>query len=360
MIQIKEIGVEGREQWNQYVNQTPEAIAWQVYDWSEVVRRHYQFQFIPLAAFEEKAVEANPDESVRNQGRKSSTVVGVLPLYRGRVGNKQGLISVPFAVAGGIVADSDMVRTALLNRAIEISESLGGLPITLKQYKVRMPGALKTDNSFFNRELRLQQPPESLQQEVRASNLSQAEQAIKAGLEVEYPSSNVKEFYDLLLRYHSAQGLPCASEAWVRTLVDFGMYSIALARIEGSLVAGTLVKQFKKTVSFPFSCARSGGRFSESAPLALYWHLIQHFASKGFEIFHSGRIPQSESVAEFRLGWGGTAYPYYYQTYPDRGESAAGFDTRGNLKRRLVSRLWKELPLGIARRLGPVIVGKFP
>ena len=164
MIEVRQVGAVDREAWNRYVDQSPYAIAWQVYEWSEVVGRHYDYQFLPLAAFE------------------GGRIVGVLPLYIGEGGSGRALISVPFAVAGGIVGDSQAVHLALVERAIEVSRQEGGLPITLKQYKVRMPGDLRTDENYFNRELSLQRDLNAVRQQVSPENLTRAEQARQLGL----------------------------------------------------------------------------------------------------------------------------------------------------------------------------------
>ena len=341
MIEVQRLNANHREAWNRYIDCSPNSIAWQVFDWADVVARHYEYEFIPLAALEGNAIR------------------GVLPLYFGPCGKGSGLISVPFAVAGGAVWDSVESGLALCECAIEISKYKGNVPLILKQYKFPLPGTLERDETYINRELSLRCDPKALRQEVSESNLAHIEAARKAGLDVEYPAQNVPAFYDLLLRYHTAQGLPCTSETWIRTLIDFGMYSLALARVGGRIVAATMVKKFKKTVSFPFACVHPGDRAAADAAYGMIWVLINRFATEGFQIFHSGRIPKTQTVAGFRLGWGGTEYPYYYQSYPAAvvpGEAGA----RRGWKRRIVSAAWKRMPLSLARRLGPRLVRRFP
>jgi len=341
MIEVKEIGNESREQWNLYVRENPFSIAWHVYEWSEVVANHYKFQFIPLAAFEGKEI------------------VGLLPLYLSTSGQRK-LISVPFAVAGGIVANEESIQTELLQAAIIVSERLGNIPITLKQYKIRVPGNLRTDENYFNLELPLQENLSALKKLINPENTIFAQDAVDKGLKVEYPAQDIPEFYDLLLRHSSAEGVPCTSQAWIKTLIDFGLYSAAIARIDGVPVAGTLVKRFKKTVSFPFSCITPDvNEASLNSGYGLYWELIKRFASEGVEIFHSGRIPKTQEALDFRLGWGGTPYPYFYQYYPNT-EAETEFVTKRGLKRKLITRVWKELPLPLVRRLGPLVVSRFP
>ncbi len=341
MLEVRGVRPEERGEWNRYIDEAPQAIAWQAYEWSEVIARHYDYQFFPIAAWD------------------GMRVVGVLPLYLGSTGHGRGFISVPFAVAGGAVGESDAVQAALMDRAVTMSRQEGGVPVVLKQYKVRMPGDLKTDENYFNRELSLHRDMNVLRQRVGADNLVKADGARALGLQVEYPAGDIPAFYEFLLKFHRANGIPCVSEGWIRTLIDFGMYSFTLARIKGKVVAATMVKKFKKTVSFPFSCVLPKGRDPELVAYGMYWDLISRFAEEGFEIFHSGRIPKNQKAADYRLGWGGTAYPYFYQYYPNT-VGPTEFTTRRGWKRRLVSFVWKRLPMVVARNLGPKLVRRFP
>jgi hypothetical protein len=137
------------------------------------------------------------------------------------------------------------------------------------------------------------------------------------------------------------------------------MYSIAFLKHNGSIVAGTMIKKYKKTVSFPFTCIPDQTHKSYACVYDLYWKLITTFAEEGLEIFHSGRIPNSDQTDIYRLGWGGTKYTYYNQYYP-RGESSTEYKTRRGGKRELLTALWKRLPLAMTRYIGPIIVRQFP
>ncbi len=342
MIEVRKVGPEFKERWNEYIEQSQYAIAWQAYDWAEVLSEHYKYDFLPHAAFE------------------GSKLIGVLPLYYGSAnGKRPALLSVPFAVAGGIVADNEEARVALLEVAISISKERGNLPLTLKQYKIRIPGDLKTDENYFNKELALTSDLDSLCKEIDPKNLRLAEKALSMGLQVEHPSNDIDSFYNILLRHHASQGVPCNNIDWIRSLIEFKMYSIAVAKIDGRVVAATMTKAFKKTVSFPFSCVLPNSDEGDIGIYGLYWELISQFASEGFEIFHSGRIPKTQEAIDFRLGWGGRPHPYFYQYYPNTGGSTESTKKRG-WKRNLVSAVWKRMPLTVAKRIGPIVVKRFP
>ena len=71
---------------------------------------------------------------------------------------------------------------------------------------------------------------------------------------MEYPSQNINEFYNFLFKHHQRKGIPCTGKSWIRDLVESGMYSIAVLKYNNKIAAATMVKEFKDTISFPFSC----------------------------------------------------------------------------------------------------------
>ncbi len=341
-MQVNIIDFSERESWDQYVMKNPDSIAWQLFSWYEVLEENYTFQFYPLAAY------------------RNSEICGVLPLYFYKTQLKSGsLISVPFAVAGGIVADDDEARTALLDSAIELSQKHNSCRIVLKQYKVKMPGDLTSDENYYNRELTLSQDIEKLKTEISSENLEKVAEAKDLNPQVIFPYDDIKRFYKLLTIHHQQRGIPCVTKKWVQSLLDSGMYSMALLQVDGKLMAGTMIKEFKDTISFPFTSMVQDSERHRLCVYYLYWHLIKHFAQEGKGIFHSGRIPITDEADDYRLGWGGTKYTYYNQYYP-KTVSATEFTQKRGKKRELFVAVWRNTPRFITNHINRHIVKQFP
>jgi hypothetical protein len=291
---------------------------------------------------------------------RGQRVCGVFPLYRLHGERHRGaFISVPFAVAGGVVSDSEEAERALVENALLLAKREGVGSIVFKQYKHKVAGDLRADATFYNRELSLSAGLDEAWKGLATENKSMISSARESGFTLEYPSRDVAAFYPVLLAHHHREGVPCVSKEWIRHLIASGMYTLALARLRGRPVAGTLVKTFKKTASFPFTALRKNDDTSVKAVYWLYWELISLFAGKGLDIIHSGRIPADESVPRFRLGWGGVKYPYFYQYHPNSNQRTE-FKLKRGLKRRAVSVLWRLTPQFITAKLGPLIVRRFP
>lgn len=328
--------------WDRFVNASPHVISWHRYDWSEVLRKNYNSTFYPIAVYD------------------GSKISGILPLYQvDTLRTGRTLISIPFVVAGGIVAEEQGVQQLLLNRAIALARETKSVEITLKQYRMKINGALRTDEGYYNRELTLSKDIDQVWNSMSETNRAKIQEAEKYNLVLDYPSQDVGSFYEVLFRNQHALGIPCVSREWVECLLATRMYHVALLKLKESVVAGTLVKKFKDTVSFPLTSLPDQDEKSMLLAYGLYWKLITGFAAEGIRIFHSGRIPKSDVAPRYRLGWGGEKHNYYYQYYGDWNRKAIA-SSDGSRKRKIFESVWKKIPAPMAKIMGPAIVGQFP
>ena len=341
-MRIEIIDESRRHEWEAFIDEQPKAIAWQSYKWNDILKKHYILDFYPLAACE------------------GNEIRGILPLYNLKTGrNKSVLMSVPFAVAGGIVSTDSESENLLLNKAIEIAKNTQNSRVTFKQYKHKLEAALSTDENYCNKELSLSNELDKVWNEISQYNRNKVEEGNNFKYEIEIPSNNINEFYNFLFKHHQRKGIPCTSKNWISDLVKSGMYSIAILRYNNKIAAATMVKEFKDTVSFPFSCTSSPDSEQFVLIYTLYWRIINKYALEGKNIFHSGRLPKTGNADKFRQGWGGKMYNYYYQYYP-QSITKTEFNVKRSSKRRLFEKVWKITPTLITRYIGPKIVRRFP
>lgn len=328
--------------WDQFVKECPNVISWHRYDWCLILQKYYNLSFYPLAVYD------------------GPNIRGILPLYHVKtVLSGNALISLPYVVAGGIVADTESVQRNLLNKAIELSKRNNSNRIILKQYKIKIKGNLATDESYYNRELRLSSTIEDIWGKISDVNKVKIQESEKCNPVLEYPSQDICQFYELLFTHNHTVGLPCESRRWIECLMKSGMYSIALLKVKGSTVAGTMVKQFRNTMSFPLTCLPDQSEESLLFAYNLYWKLITKRATEGIQIFHSGRIPYNDLTSPFRLGWGGRKHTYYYQVY-GKLNGKTEFSTRRGRKRNILEGVWKRIPTSFAKIMGPAVIKQIP
>src|SRR2546422_757864 len=94
--------------WDAYVEAAPEASNYHRWVWKEVIEEAWGHEAYNLAAV------------------SNGSIQGVLPLLwmKSRIFGKF-LVSVPFFSYGGVLADNETARRALLERAIELARQLG-------------------------------------------------------------------------------------------------------------------------------------------------------------------------------------------------------------------------------------------
>jgi hypothetical protein len=327
--------------WDKAVYTYPGAISWHFYDWYKMIAAHHPVKYYPIAACE------------------GDDVVGVLPLYRLKtMRGGEMLISIPYFVAGGIVAGSAEAKAVILDKAIEISKELGSLPIILKQYSIPVESdSLVTDTSYFNLELNLSVGVEKVYNDLDERNKQQIRDSEKWNLVFEYPSSDIKGYYRILVDHHHRAGIPYPSRGWVNSLIA-DTYDIALLKLDGKIVAATLAKKFKDSISFPLTALGSDSEESMTFAYRLYWELLKRQIEDGVRIFHSGRIPNNNDVPAYRLGWGGEHHGYYYQYFGYGGKTES--ENKGGEGRGRFETLWKKVPKPITSLVNPYLVRQFP
>jgi hypothetical protein len=90
----------------------------------------------------------------------------------------------------------------------------------------------------------------------------------------------------------------------------------------------------------------------------LYWELIQHAIKAGFTHFDFGRSTPGSGPYKFKEQWGATEVPQYWEYWTATGTLPDV--TPQNPRYAFAVRLWKQLPLSIANRIGPLIVRNIP
>lgn len=331
-----------REAWESFINEQPKAIAWQSYKWFDVLKKHYNIDFYPIVAF---------------QGNE---IRGILPLYNLKRSHKKNLLmSVPFAVAGGIVSTDAESEKLLLDKAIELAYQHDNSRITFKQYKHKIEGPLSIDENYCNKELPLNTDINIVWNQISDFNRQKVEQGKNFKYEVEHNSKKINEFYEFLFKHHQRKGIPCTGKSWISDLVESGMYSITMIRYNGKVAAATMVKEFKDTISFPFSCTSDPNSEVFNLVYSLYWEIIKKYSLEGVNICHSGRLPKSGEADQFRQGWGGIQYNYYYQYYPQTTQKTE-YNVKRSSKRLMFEKVWKLTPQFVTKVVGPVIVRRFP
>lgn len=125
--------------------------------------------------------------------------------------------------------------------------------------------------------------------------------------------------------------------------------SLIMIRHDGVAIAAALALEHRKIMSLPWSGATPAARPIYGSN-ALYWAAICLAIERGCHTFDFGRSSVGSGIFEFKRQWGPTPQQAYWNTLCFK-PGARSPRQRKDLK--IASALWKRMPLGLTRMLGP-------
>lgn len=334
---IRELSSADKFRWDAFVQACPDATFFHRAGWQRVIEEAFGHPTWFLYAERDGKIE------------------GVLPLAQinSRLfGNS--LMSLPFCVYGGVVANSAEAMQKLTDAAQQKAESLNVDALEMRNQKSQHPDwAHKDLYVTFRKEI----DPDN---EVNLKNIPRKQRAmvrkgIKAGLEGAW-DDDIDRFYSAYSQSVHALGTPVFSRKLFTTLIDeFGEdCRILTITKEGRTIASVMNFYFRNEV-LPYY----GGGTSEARALKgndfMYWELMSRSAEQGIEIFDFGRSKNGAGSYSFKKNWGFEPTPLHYEYHLVKAHSIPEVNPN-NPKYQMFIKLWRKMPLGMTQWLGPHIV----
>ena len=134
---------------------------------------------------------------------------------------------------------------------------------------------------------------------------------------------------------------------------------IVVLEKDGATGSAAFLLRDGTTVAIPWAATRSEWN-RLSANMVLYHACLEEAVRWGGRRFDFGRGDAGSSHLKFKLQWGGVEERLHWYRFPrSDDEPGAEADEGGGRALRLVSSVWRKLPLGVTRRLGPLLVRQF-
>ena len=131
-----------------------------------------------------------------------------------------------------------------------------------------------------------------------------------------------------------------------------------IVRLNGQPIAAGLTYRTASMVQLPW--ASSIREFNSlCANVLLYWDAIQFAQSTGAGVFDMGRSTPNEGTFKFKAQWGAEPVPLHWE-YKLSCDGRLPDVSPANSQFQLAIALWQKLPLGVATRVGPMIVRAIP
>ncbi len=268
------------------------------------------------------------------------------------------LCSLPYFDAAGLLAIDEAASRAVMDKARRLM-----LEVKAQWVELRMTNPV--DSSLPTREdkvtLRLPLPAneELLWKNLKAKVRNQVRKAENAGLQAVHGGAELlDEFFAVYLRTMRDLGSPPHSRRFFSLIFEaFGEVArLHVVRSGRTPVAASLTLRDRQAVCVPW--AGSDWRVSElCGNMLLYWAMLSDACRSGATVFDFGRSTRESGTYRFKQQWGAQEVPLSWQFLLAGAVSLPKLRPE-NPKYSMLVRLWKRLPLGAVRLLGPHVIGK--
>lgn len=324
--------------WDAFVQECPEASFFHRAGWQTVIARSF----------------GHPTHYVFAE--RDGAIKGVLPLVEIKsLLFGHALISNGFCVSGGPIASEEGARAALDARAEDILRQTGA-----KYLEYRNP--VKPKDGWTTR-IGLYSCFCGPLPADEGTNLKQIPRKQRAVVRKAIDSSLTWRIDEAVDRLHALYavsvrnlGTPVFGKTYFANLLStFGKdCDVLTVSSEGTPVASVLTFYFKDSV-MPFYTGSVPGARKLGANDLMYWRLMRHAAARGCTVFDFGRSKVGTGPHDFKKNWGFAPRPIAHQ-FLLPGGGAMPENNPLNPRYRLMIAAWKQLPLFVANRLGPLVV----
>lgn len=334
-IHVKTLDSSDISRWDAFVEAAPQATFCHRAGWKTVIERAFGHQCHYLYAERDGRIE------------------GVLPLahVRSRL-FANALISTPFCVYGGIVAETDEARSALDNKACELAQELDVEYLELRQIEAdeHSPRLTKDLYYTFRRDI-VADADENLKRIPRKQR-AVVRKGIKSGMQSTI-DTDIDRFYTVYSESVRNLGTPVFSKKYPAILQDvFGDDCEILTITHDDQVVASVMSFYFRDEVLPYY--GGGGELARKLKGNdfMYWELMRRAGERGSRQFDFGRSKAETGPFRFKKHWGFEPQPLNYQYELVRSTEMPNLSPTNPRYERAIN-LWKKLPLGVTQILGP-------
>ena len=287
---------------------------------------------------------------------RAGVVEGVLPLAQVKsllFGNT--LVSLPFAVYGGVAASSPAAAEALEHEAQVIARRLGVAHLELRNTQQRHPEwPLQDLYVRFRKEIAPEVEANMLA--IPRKQRAMVRKGIKHGLTSEI-DRDPGRFFALYADNVHRHGTPALPRRYFDALQRvFGSDCEVLTVVDGAgRSLSTVMSFYFRDEVLPYYAGDELSARELAANDFKYWELMRRSCERGLRVFDYGRSKQGTGSYAFKKNWGFEPQPLFYE-YCLYRRDAIPQNNPSNAKYRLLIDTWRRMPIGLANWLGPFIV----
>lgn len=332
--------------------------------WDAFVRSHKTATFFHLSGWQRVIEETFGHRThflyAVDTRQSHAPVVGVLPLAHVRsLLFGSALTGLPFAVYGGVVADSEIAQAALIDAAQSLAHDLSVDHLELRHRQACRPDWPQQDLYVtFRGPIRDREEDNLLA--IPRKQRAMIRKGIKHGLVSEIDTDSewgVDRFFALYADNVHRHGTPALPRRYFRLLRQVFGPDVEVLTVSdplGTPLSSVLSFYFRDEV-LPYYAGDCVQARTMAANDFKYWELLRRACLRGLRTFDYGRSKRGTGSYDFKCNWGFEPEPLHYEYLLLRRQSVPQHNP-SNARYRLLIQGWRRLPLGVANWLGPHLV----
>jgi FemAB-related protein (PEP-CTERM system-associated) len=337
-VQVRPFSDGDADAWESFVRACPDATFFHRIGWREILETVFRHRTHYLIAW------------------RDGGMTGVLPLaqVKSRLFG-HSLVSLPFAVYGGVAASDDASISALHVAAVDLARELGVEHLELRNVQQREQ-QWPSQDLYVTFRCAIQRDVEANMLAIPRKQRAMVRKGIQRGLVSEI-DAGVSRFFGLYADNQHRHGTPPQGiryfEALKRVFGDDCEVMLVLSP-QGKPVSGVLSFYWRDEV-LPYYA----GDLIDARDLAAndfkYWELMRRACERGLNVFDYGRSKRGTGSFDFKKNWGFAPVPLHYE-YQLFGRDSVPQNNPANPKYRALIATWQKLPRPLVNALGPMLV----
>ncbi|MGJ8693927.1 MAG: FemAB family XrtA/PEP-CTERM system-associated protein [Thalassotalea sp.] len=323
--------------------------------WDDYVKAHAEGTFFHLSGWQAVIENSFSHPCYFLYVESDKGITGVLPLVE--VKSKlfgHALISTPFCVYGGALADDDSIARLLEKEAVSLAESLSVDHLELR-YKTEQDNGmlLKQMHSSFGCELA--EDDEKILASVKKKQRAVIRHSLKNELTSKV-SHQIDDFYQLLSESYRNLGTPIFTKKYFQNLVNvFGDDLDVMVIYDKDQQPSNSVMNFyfKEQVIPYYGGGNSDARYHKSADF-MYYKVMCNAKEKGATWYDFGRSKNDSGAYRYKKTWGMEPQPLFYYYHLVKATELPNLSPN-NPKYKIFINMWQKLPLKISQIVGPFL-----
>lgn len=324
--------------------------------WDSYVKNHQYGSFFHLSGWQTVIQKSFDHACYFIYAEKDGSICGILPLVE--VKSKlfgHALISTPFCVYGGAVADSDDITRQLEQEACKIAEQLQVDYLELRYKEAQNTSLLlKQAHSTFGCEIA--EDSDKILASIKKKQRAVIRHSLKNELNCSISTNRTDfhDFYQLLSISYRNLGTPIFTKRYfdnILTVFSDDSDLVIVRDRDNQPSSAVLNFYFNEQVLPYYGGGNDSARGLKSADL-MYYQVMCHAQEKGKKWFDFGRSKNNSGPYKYKKNWGMEPKPLYYYYHLVNANELPNLSPN-NPKYKFFISMWQKLPLKVSQLIGP-------